>query len=459
LNIQLVSQASLLVETGGVRILSDPWYWGAIYGEAWDLCPPAPDVPDLSGLDGLYISHGHPDHFHPPTLKRLLPAIGPDVTVFVPRLYFDNVARALQAIGFRNVVEMAPGRPIAFKGLTLFSQQFRLNDSLLVIQGDETLVNLNDCPIRGRALRELARRYPRPDYVFAQFSIAQAYPYCYEGTSRDWEKGTLVERFDSYARVLAPRTMVPFASFVRFCNEDNRAMNPHRTSLDELKALSRAALTVLYPGDRITEGSIVRAPGSQSRYEEAMHEAGPLQPARAASRDDVDAALREFLAALRRDVPAFLRGSVPRARILFNDLPYRVSLDLARCVRDWHDADPQAPLETSAEEPIAYRMSTGTFLDAVAAPWGWSNLQIGAKFRARVEPGWEGKEYWFWIVPILGREGYLRLRSMWFLRPRSLQVTWGRRAELIDYVKHLLSGSFMTDVVRQKADYEGGATR
>jgi UDP-MurNAc hydroxylase len=452
-NVQLVAQASLLVETRGVRILSDPWYWGAVYGDAWELCPPAPDVPDLAGLDGLYISHGHPDHFHPPTLKRLLPAIGPDVTVFVPRLYFDTVARALRSIGFRNVVEMAPGRAIAWKGLTLFSQQFRLNDSLLVIQGDETLVNLNDCPIRGRALRDLARRFPRPDYVFAQFSVAQAYPYCYEGTARDWDKGALVERFDSYAEVLAPRTMVPFASFVRFCNEDNRGMNAHRTSLDELHAGSRATLTVLYPGDRIAQGSAVRAPGSQRRYEEAMREDGRVLPARTASRDDVDAALREFLAALGRDVPAFLRRFVPRARIVLNDLPWRVSLDLARGVHQWHDAVPGAPLETSADEPIAYRMSAGTLRDAAAVPWGWSNLQIGAKFRARVEPGWEGKEYWFWIVPILGREGYLRLWSLWFLRPRSLRVTWGRRAEVIDYLKHLASGSFMTDVVREKADF------
>ena len=109
---------------------------------------------------------------------------------------------------------------------------------------------------------------------------------------------------------------------------------------------------------------------------------------------------------------------------------------------------------TSPGTPLAYRLSTRTLLEAVSSPWGWSNLQIGAKFRARVEPGWEGREYWFWMVPMLGLEGYLRLASLWFLRPRSLRVAWGRRTEVLEYARRALAGSFMSDVVRSKADYQ-----
>jgi hypothetical protein len=57
---------------------------------------------------------------------------------------------------------------------------------------------------------------------------------------------------------------------------------------------------------------------------------------------------------------------------------------------------------------------------------------------------------WFWIVPMLAGEGYLTLWTLWFLRPRALRVWWGRRLELLDYLRSLVRGRFMSQVVRKK---------
>ena len=65
-------------------------------------------------------------------------------------------------------------------------------------------------------------------------------------------------------------------------------------------------------------------------------------------------------------------------------------------------------------------------------------------------PGFESKEIWFWIIPMLAGEGYLTLRSLWFLRPRALQVWWGRRKEVMDYLMNGLRGRFVSQVVRKK---------
>lgn len=451
LKVTLVCQASLLVETRDVRILSDPWYEGRIYGDAWELCPAPPAWPEPGRLDAIYLSHAHPDHFHVPTLRRLLPAVGADVAVLVPRLFFPVMRDALASLGYRNVVEMAPGRAFDFKGVRLFCQQYRFNDSLLVVAGDETLVNLNDCPVRGATLRDLARRFPRVDYLFAQYAVAQAYPFAYESASGDWDAGDLVERFDSYARALSPRHTVPFASFVRFCHPDNAHMNAHRTTLDALAARSTSRPTVLYPGDGLSPAGVERADGSAARYRDAVSQAAPTATAAAPAREELERRLPDFLAGLQRSVPSLLLRRVPRAAVVFGDAPGGVVLDLAAGAFAFGDA---LSFATSAETPLAYRMSTRTLLEAVSSPWGWSNLQIGAKFRARVEPGWEGREYWFWLVPMLGLEGYLRLASLWFLRPRSLRVAWGRRAELFEYARKALAGSFMSSVVRSKADYQ-----
>lgn len=432
-----------------MRILSDPWYDGRVYGDAWELCPPPAEWPELHQLDAIYVSHAHPDHFHLPTLRRLRPVVGADTTVFIPKLFFPVMRDALRQIGFRKVVEMVPGRSFTFKGVTLWCQQFRFNDSLLVIQGDETLVNLNDCPVRGSTLRALARRFPAVDYVFAQHSVAQAYPFAYEIGAADWDDRDLIERFDSYARVLKPRHMVPFAGFIRFCHQDNAHMNRHRTTLADLQARSAAELTVLYPGDRIEQGTTTRGANSKERYEQAVAlEDGA--PGGSATLAELKEKLPAFLAGLRNNVPRLLRKRVPPARFVFNDAPGGVRLDLGADTFAFVD---ELPFAASPDAPLAYAMSTRTLLEAVSSPWGWSNLQIGAKFRAKVQPGWEGREYWFWIVPMLGLEGYLRWWSFWFLGPRSLQVVWGRRAEFSDYLRRLLSGSFMSDVVRSKTDY------
>ena len=451
LKVTLVCQASLLVETRGVRILSDPWYEGRIYGDAWELCPAPPAWPEVGRLDAIYLSHAHPDHFHVPTLRRLLPAVGADVAVLVPQLVFPVMRDALSSLGYRNVVEMAPGRAFDFKGVRLFCQQYRFNDSLLVVEGDETLVNLNDCPVRGATLRDLARRFPRIDSVFAQYAVAQAYPFAYESATGDWDAGDLIERFDAYARVLKPRHMVPFASFVRFCHPDNAHMNAHRTTLDALVARSASRLTVLYPGDALLGDAVARAPGSAERYREAVAQGAATAPAGAPARAELERRLPDFLAGLRRDVPSFLSKRVPRAAFVFGDAPGGVVLDLAAGTFAFADA---LPFATSPDTPLAYALSTRTLLEAVSSPWGWSNLQIGAKFRARVEPGWEAREYAFWAVPMLGLEGYLRLASGWFWQPRSLAIAWGRRTEIFEYLRRAFGGSFVSDVVRSKADYE-----
>jgi hypothetical protein len=451
--VTLVSHASLLVETRGVRILSDPWYDGRIYGGAWELAPAPPALPDFAGLDAIHLSHAHPDHFHVPTLKRLLPLAGAGVPVLVPKLPFPEMRDALHGLGFTDVREMAPGASFDLSGVRLYCQQFRFNDSFLVIQGDETLVNLNDCPVRGRTLAGIAERFPRIDYLFAQFSFAQALPHAYDPPPAEGGPADLVARLDGYARVLRPRHLVPFASFVRFCHQDNAYMNPHAITIADLRARSAAPLAILHPGDAIENGRIVDAPANRERYERALADrtsvASPSVP-----QEEMDPLLDAFVERLRRAIPGVLRRRIPVARLVFNDAPGGVRLDLARL--RWERLA-EAAFVTSPQEPLAYRLSTATLREAVTSKWGWSNLQIGAKFRARIQAGWEGRESWFWMLPMLGLEGYLDWRSLWFLRPRVLAVAWGRRTEALEYAGRIATGSFMSDVVRKKADY--GATR
>jgi hypothetical protein len=444
MKITLISHASLLVETNGIKILTDPWYEGRIYNNAWELCPTPPTLPAFDQLDAIFISHAHPDHFEARTLKRILAARGPDVPVYIAMFFHDGIKQELHRLGFRRVIEMVPGRESSpFPGVKFYSQQFRLDDSLLVVVGDETLININDTPLRGRALVDLGRRY-RADYVAAQFAIAQGYPYCYEGITPDFTREDLVKRFDSFFHVLQPKHMIPFASFVRFCNADNAHMNPHKVGLDELLRISSARLTVLYPGDSIDRG-VVRSDAAHKRhFDAAQGDTTTVNGDRKVDPAELAGEMQSFWKRLTARAPRLLLGKLP---------PFAfVPTDQQRGFRVSRRGVEEVDVAIADRDPIRYRLKSEVLLDAVRFDWGWSDLSIGARFHARVQPGLESREVWFWIVPMLAAEGYLKFWTLWFLRPRALRVLWGRRLEIFDYLRSLVAGRFMSQIVRKKTE-------
>ncbi len=445
MKITLVSHASLLVETKGIRILTDPWYSGRIYQNAWELCPAPPRLPDFRTLDGVFLSHAHPDHYHMPTLELLREERGADVPIFIAKFFHERIRSDLRDMGSREIVEMRPGHTISpFAGVTLYSQQFRMDDSLLVIagDGDETLVNINDTPLRGSTLTDLARRFPVVHYCAAQFAIAQGYPYCYDNIPADFNREDLVRRFDSFAHVLRPHHMIPFASFVRFCNRDNAHMNQHKMGLPELQRLSTAQLTILHPGDSIDRGAVSATAANAAHFEAAQRRTDYVSQTERIPVDVLDEKMHAFTSKLAARVPALLRRKLPPFAFVLSDQPwgYRVANDRAE----------RLPAPALDDEPIRYRLASEVLAEAVEHDWGWSDLSIGARFRAHVKPGWEGREIWFWIIPMLGGEGYLTPRSLWFIRPRAFQVWWGRRLEVLDYLRNIVGGRFMSSVVRKK---------
>src|SRR6266704_104293 len=103
MRVTFVGHASILIEANGVRILSDPWWKGPCFGAQWWPYP-SPSLQAVEGLpiDYIYISHGHHDHFHPPTLKEFSGAkilVGPG----------SELAGALRDLGFEVIEAKGDG--------------------------------------------------------------------------------------------------------------------------------------------------------------------------------------------------------------------------------------------------------------------------------------------------------------------------------------------------------------
>ncbi|MCW2241608.1 MBL fold metallo-hydrolase [Azospirillum canadense] len=97
--VTFLGHATALVDTGRTRVLVDPFFLAHSPGGAYRPLP----FPRWA-VDGILITHSHPDHFHPGTLLRF----GPDVPILVPAVDRESalsvdMAHRLRELGFRRV--------------------------------------------------------------------------------------------------------------------------------------------------------------------------------------------------------------------------------------------------------------------------------------------------------------------------------------------------------------------
>jgi L-ascorbate metabolism protein UlaG (beta-lactamase superfamily) len=101
--ITYLGHASVLIETGGTRLLTDPLLRPRV--AHLRRLGPLPSIPVLTAADAVLISHAHLDHLDLPSLRR----IAPSVPVVAPRGWSSLVRRS----GHRDVREVGPGDRLA----------------------------------------------------------------------------------------------------------------------------------------------------------------------------------------------------------------------------------------------------------------------------------------------------------------------------------------------------------
>jgi len=111
-SLTFVGHATVLVELGGVRLLTDPILSGRIahlrrHGGAVD-------ADSLGGLDAVLVSHAHLDHLHAASLRQLA-AKRPQPTLVIPRGLRRHVAK----LGFDAIVELTAGETTEIAGLPI----------------------------------------------------------------------------------------------------------------------------------------------------------------------------------------------------------------------------------------------------------------------------------------------------------------------------------------------------
>ena len=103
MDVRLIGHASVVIDTGDVRIWCDPWLTGKVFNESWTLFPPPHFEPEwLDEIDYLWISHEHPDHFNIPTLRGLPDEFKQRVTILFQQNTSQKMFDAFSKLGFPN---------------------------------------------------------------------------------------------------------------------------------------------------------------------------------------------------------------------------------------------------------------------------------------------------------------------------------------------------------------------
>lgn len=270
MKITYISHATLKIEIGNLKIVTDPWVRGTAYCDQWHLFPKAIEPNLITDADVVLYSHGHEDHLHPYSLQL----INKNAHFFYPYSWYDGTAAFFIQMGFRNIHEVKNEQEIQLAEgvkVTYFANNL---DSIIVIEAEgKVLVNINDAlPSASQAMikhlvQKIKARWPKIDYVFSSYAGASYFPNTVHAPFKnDVEIAEARELFflTNFFKIiidLSPQIAVPFASDFILLDDNQRWINnikPPRYKIKELfqnyASQSKIQIAEAYPGDIFERG-------------------------------------------------------------------------------------------------------------------------------------------------------------------------------------------------------------
>jgi len=408
MRIRMVGHASVILYTPAGGILCDPWLKGKAFNESWSLRPdPSFDDSLYDGIDYIWISHEHPDHFSVATLRDLDAAFKERVTVLFQQKNSTKLFDAMRRWGYKNFQSLPDRAAIELPGgVTISCYQIGFLDSLLAVaDGEHIVFNLNDTDVTVRDLASLRRQFGKPDVVLNQFSIAgfdgyKDAPKALAASARS-KLGDMLAAH----RSLGAKCTIPFASFVYFSSIDNKFINTHANSIrDVVEAFEAEGLEtqVLYPGDEWIPGTARDSGPAIDRLQCAFETTGSAHfdtPAKI-SIGELEAVFNNFYNSLRQYYPKFLLKRIGKLRWRLADANAVVATDFTQGRFYVDSLDGGADIDVYSQ-PLHFGLST---------PFGFETLAVSVRFHVQ-----ENRRRWRFLkaISILYNQGV-------YLRPRYL---------------------------------------
>lgn len=340
---------------------------------------------DARDVTHIWISHEHPDHFSPESLRYVLERASAPPTVLFQRTNDHRVVDWCHNAGF-PVYEVDEGAWTTIGDeVNVVLGKCGLYDSWLAMRaGSSVVLDLNDCVLfEPRDVARVARQIGPIDCLVTQFSYANWIGNPSDTELRAAEARRRVERIIPQITELAPQHVIPAASFVWFSHEENAYLNdfavPVRTAADVIENAG-ATPVVLTPGDEWILGSSHDNKRSVAFYENLNHAEG----------QQLHHATTVTFETLEMLASAYVnRISSANSRVLI-----RVALSV-RWLRDikiflwdhqrsvrFHPTEGLSSLDTS-EASCDVSMGSDSLAFILRFNWGVDTLSVNGRFRSR----------------------------------------------------------------------------
>ena len=258
MELEFVNHASVIIKHNKVNLIMDPWFEGIVFDNGWSLLSESKfKIEDFNRITHIWFSHEHPDHFFPPLLNKIPIDFKQNITVLFHETTDKKVINYCIKQGFKEVVELNPDEQyVIADDLKIMCNEFTDGDSWAYFSTDDFgILNVNDCIITNESeAAKIKSKIGKVDVLLTQFSYANKIGNINDDELRIKAILEKKERIKAQTAVFNPEFIIPFASFVFFCHEENNYMNLPRFYLREIVSfieddLEKKAI-VLFPGDK-----------------------------------------------------------------------------------------------------------------------------------------------------------------------------------------------------------------
>jgi UDP-MurNAc hydroxylase len=235
--VHFICHASVLIEIDGIKILTDPWFFGRAFNEGWSLWEePQKEhlIEMLKCVDVVWISHEHPDHLNFPTLKFCREYLREDVPIYFQKTNEVKVKKALFSLGFRDVRLVSHLEVIKLTPkleLSIYCDKNLDSALILLFEKERFLLNINDVEMSNGDCKVITKRFGYPEVVLNQFSLAGS-----DGVEKNlvFDKEQILNSIVENHIELQAKVTIPIASFINFCCVDNCYINKYANKISDV---------------------------------------------------------------------------------------------------------------------------------------------------------------------------------------------------------------------------------
>ena len=404
MKIKWVNHASFVVEFEDVKLICDPWLEGTAFNDGWALLSTTKfDYEEFKDITHIWFSHEHPDHFAPSVLKKIPADYRKKITVLYHQTLDKKVIKFCGSLGFKETIELFPATYVTLgKNLSVLCEKIRNDsDSWLYIQTpDFKILNLNDCYFNEeKHPARIKQKIGDVDLLFCQFSYAN---WCGNKDAIQERREAAREKIDEMLmqiRIFQPRFVVPFASFVWFCNRDNHYMNDQVNRIhnvyDQLKTIRRIEPLVFYPGFEWDASQKYRKSGEaidlyRKDYERVV--ASPkLLASSSVSLDDLKTAADDYRerSLARNDKAKML--ALPPFSCYLTDLGRSLEFSFKRGLVE-SDCSPERADVSFGSQVLHY---------CFRFDWGFGTLEVSGRFEKPPKGNYNNVAQYLWVSELM----------------------------------------------------------